>query len=316
MAAAAMTMLGSAMAQDNAVRPPAHETSYWGPYAPGYRPPQAESNYQLHIPRTETNYGAEPAALPTSEAEKLEGAIRVALFADPGSTQKESRDAMWDILSKADGIQVEKVTTETVRSEGFFDQYDVFILPGGFASRQARAIDVDAAQKISQKLKEGKGLVAVCAGGYYVVEGWDAATGALDLINAQNHDGKHWARGQQFITVQVTDAGDGESSRTIWYENGPIFKPAQMDGLPEYVSLVKYVTDLAAKDAPTGQMEGRDAVIAAPYGKGRVVAFGPHPELSPGLNHWLINAITWAAGRRGTDQDITANVVLEGAGGQ
>ena len=83
-----------------------------------------------------------------------------------------------------------------------------------------------------------------------------------------------------------------------------------MKEAPSYTPLVRYVSDFAAPGAPTGQMQGRDAVLAANFGKGRVVAFGPHPELSPGLNHWLVNAVRWVA-QEGPAAPTAASV-LEG----
>lgn len=278
------------------LRAPSPETSY-RPAGTAAMQPGA-----VAAPGVETSYGA--------SATKSRP-VRVALFADPGSTDENSREAVWAVLSAAEGIDAVKVTTATVRRPGFLDRFDVFILPGGTGGGEAAAIGVEAGQDIARRLRAGKGLVAICAGGYYVAEGWNAATSALDVINAQNHDSEHWARGEQFIAVKVLGQDDSQSSRTMWYENGPIFKPANLEGLTDYVPLVRYETDLAAKGAPKGQMTGRDAVIAAEYGRGRVVAFGPHPELSPDLNHWLINAVKWAAGQSG-DGKIDAETVLEG----
>ncbi len=251
-----------------------------------------------------------PAYSQTSKPET--SAMRVALFADPTSTDAKSREAIYKLLNGRTDLVVDKVTTETVRASDFFDHYDVFILPGGTGGGEAKAIGEVAGKAIAGKIKDGKGLIAICAGGYYVAEGWGPDTQALDIINAKNHDGDNWARGEQFISLKVVGKSDEQSSRTMWYENGPIFAPAAMDGLPDYVSLVKYESDLHAKDAPAGQMTGRDAIIAAPYGRGRIVAFGPHPELSPEVNHWLINAIKWSAGQS-DDNEISAETVLEGA---
>jgi len=113
------------------------------------------------------------------------------------------------------------------------------------------------------------------------------------------------------ISVKVVGVDDAASSRSMWYENGPIFKPSFAGESPAYVPLVKYVSDMAAPGAPTGQMAGRDAVIASNYGKGRVVAFGPHPELSQGLQHWLVNAVLWVARHKTSPEgEISAPTVL------
>lgn len=258
------------------------------------------------------------AALPVAGNETLVPAastdatstVRVALFSDPGSTDAKSREAIYRLLKEAPGIDVDKVTTEAAVARLSPENYDVFILPGGTGGGEAKAMGIEGGKRVTEFARNGKGVVAICAGGYYVTEGWGEYTGAVDIINGKNWDSSNWARGEGFIAVQTTDSDDASSSRTMWFENGPIFAPAEMAEVPAYTPLVKYVTDMAAPNAPTGMMQGRDAVVAAPFGKGRVVAFGPHPELSPDVNHWLISAVKWSA--RGDDgTSPTVATVLE-----
>lgn len=235
-----------------------------------------------------------------------ESRIRVALFADGKCTDERSREAAWNLLRQAADFEPEKVTSETVLAEDFSSRYDVMILPGGTASGQGNALGVEGGRKLTQFVQHGKGLIAICAGGYYVTLGGTTTTRELDLINAVNWDSEHWARGEDFIAVKTADTN---SSRTMWYQNGPIFAPGVADGLAKYTPLVRYETDMAAKGAPKGMMTGRDAVIAGRYGKGRVVAFGPHPELSPDINQWLVNAIRWAAGGNANDTPSFSTVL-------
>lgn len=237
--------------------------------------------------------------------------VRVALFADAKSTDERSREAAWRVLSAAPGLRVEKVTTPTVLGDGL-DAFDVLVFPGGTGNGLARALGVAGGKRVERYASEGHGVIGICAGGYLIVEGWNAETKAIQLLNAKSWDDDHWARGEQFIAVKVVGAKDGESSRTIWFENGPIFVPGALSGVPAYTPLVRYETDLAAKDAPKGMMTGRDAIVAAPFGKGRVVGFGPHSELTPDLNHWLVNAVRWAAGRTAPGEPPTASAVLDG----
>jgi len=236
--------------------------------------------------------------------------VRVALFADSVCTDAKSREAAYKVLKAADGVQVDKVSTQTICDGSLAARYDVLILPGGTGSGEAKAIGIDGGKIVTDFVKNGKGVIAICAGGYYVAEGGGTYTGTVDLINARNHDGDHWARGEGYIAVEVLGGKDGDSSRTMWFENGPIFVPGEMKDAPAYTPLVRYVSDFAAAGAPKGQMQGRDAVLAANYGEGRVVAFGPHPELSPNLNHWLVNAVRWAAEKGAAKPTVEA--VLEG----
>lgn len=240
------------------------------------------------------------------------GLVRVGLFSEAKCTDPKSREAAWKVISNAPGLAAERITTETIHSPAL-NKYDVVILPGGTANGEAKALGVDGGTTLTKFVRDGHGLIAICAGGYLVCKGWNPETRAIELVNAESFDDNngHWARGEQFISVKVVGVDDAHSSQTIWYENGPIFVPGDLAGLLPYAPLVRYVTDLSAKGAPKGMMTGRDAIIAAPLGRGRVVAFGPHPELSPDLNHWLVNAIKWAAaGDDGTSP--TAETVLEG----
>lgn len=239
--------------------------------------------------------------------------VHVALFVEHGCTDPKSFNAVEKVLTAGGGIQVDKVTSATVRTPGFFDDYDVFILPGGSGAGEARAMGTTATRELAQAVRAGKGLIGICAGGYFISEGWTTETRELDIVNVRNHDGAHWARGEAFIPVNLLTA-TGETSHTMWYENGPILAPSDMESVANYTPLARYGVDMAAKNAPTGQMIGRDAVIAAYAQRGRVVAFGPHPELSPDVNHWLVNAVRWASrASEGTAQPITAEHVLEGA---
>ena len=236
--------------------------------------------------------------------------VRVALFCDPGSTDRRSREAAWRLLEGETDFAAERITTAAVFARNLSD-CDVLVIPGGTGNGIARALGMDGCALVTRRVKEGMGCVAICAGGYLVVEGWNPETRAIELLNARSWDDEHWARGEGFIAVKLAGHNDDASSRTMWFENGPIFVPGEASGIAPYVPLVRYVTDMAAPSAPRGMMEGRDAAIAGALGKGRVVAFGPHPELSPGLNHWLPNSVRWTASK---DHSTTASatIVLEG----
>jgi glutamine amidotransferase-like uncharacterized protein len=237
--------------------------------------------------------------------------VRVGLYNDPQATDPKSREAAWRVMKASPELSVERVTRETVMSPDFAQKFDVLVLPGGTANGQARSLGADGCRRVTEYTRNGGGVIGICAGGYLIVNGWNPLTREIELLNATSWDDNNWDRGEQFISVELAgSADDSASSRTMWFENGPIYVPGESQA-NAYVPLVRYVTDLAKKGAPTGMMTGRDAVIAGSFGKGRAVAFGPHPELSEGLNHWLVNAIKWcAANDDGTS--ASADAVLEG----
>ena len=250
------------------------------------------------------------AALASAEPDSAAPKTRVALFTDPASTDRRSREAAWRLLSAEGGFAAERLTTAGVFARRLAD-CDVFVIPGGTGNGIARALGMEGCALVTRRVNEGMGCVAICAGGYLVVEGWSPETRSIELLNAKSWDDEHWARGEGFIAVKMQGRDYGESSHTMWFENGPIFVPGTISGIGAYVPLVRYVTDMAAPDAPKGMMEGRDAAIAGELGKGRAVAFGPHPEMSPGLGHWLVNSVRWA-GSSDRGSSATAETVLEG----
>jgi putative intracellular protease/amidase len=200
--------------------------------------------------------------------------IRVGLLSDPGCTDERSREAAWKALGSASDLAPHRITSAEIR-QGVLSKIDVLVFPGGTGGGQAKALGVEGGKLVTDFVTSGNGVVAICAGGYLVVKGWNPETSAIELVNALSWDGEHWARGEAFITVKALGVNDNESSRTMWFQNGPIFAPRGLKTMPEYTPLVRYVTDMAPKGGPAGMMAGRDAVIAAPFGKGRVVAFGP-----------------------------------------
>lgn len=228
--------------------------------------------------------------------------IRVGLVNDAVCTDAKSREAVWKWISTDPELEAARIETSAAR-EGKLDEWDVVIFPGGTGGGQAKALGVEGGKAVEDYVAAGHGVIAICAGGYLVAEGWNENTKAIELVNAKLWDDDHWARGEGFIDVKLA-GDDSGTTRTMWFENGPIFVPANRTDMPAYSPLVKYVTDMAAKDAPKGLMTGRDAVIAAPFGKGRVVVFGPHPELSPDLQKWLLTSIRWAAALRPAEPDV------------
>ena len=236
--------------------------------------------------------------------------VPIALFSEPTCTDERSREAAWRVLTSDPRIAAERATTTSL-ADGQLERVRVLVIPGGTASGIARSLGVDGGTTVTRFVRDGGGLIGICAGGYLVLPGWNPETRAIELLNAESWDSKNWARGEGFIAVEVPDtaSASGATSHTMWFENGPIFAPGKSDQ-PGYGALVRYVSDMAAPGAPTGMMAGRDAAIAGHFGRGRVVAFGPHPELSPGLGHWLTNAVMWAATRDDDASTPTAAAVL------
>ena len=67
--------------------------------------------------------------------------------------------------------------------------------------------------------------------------------------------------------------------------------------MPAYTPWAIYDTEVVKKGAQAGLMTGATAIAAGEYGKGHLIAIGPHPERSPGLDGVIRRAVQWAAGQ-------------------
>jgi len=257
-------------------------------------------------------------------------AIDVAVYAGGGAMEEFVAATIDAVTANTNDMTAAPIQQEDIVS-GKLNDFDVLILPAGSGNGQADSLGIDGCHAIEKYVAAGNGFVSICAGSYLAVKGWKESTSHLELLNAELWDLDNWARGEEFIEIEFAERAAEQSPqpplsraskdqplakvtvpskemaarrKTIWFENGPIFSPAADPYLPEYLSLARYVTDLHNEDQPAGMMAGKDAIIASTYGKGRVIAFGPHPEKTDGLGTLLTDAIRWVA-----DKAETENVV-------
>jgi glutamine amidotransferase-like uncharacterized protein len=234
-------------------------------------------------------FGVRPITEPLPE-------IKVALYTGKGIIEK-STSGVKNALQNCSDLRISEVNENDIVG-GKLKGCRVVIMPGGTASGEREALGAKGCRALEHFISSGGGFIGICAGAYLVPLS-DNRTGAdIQLINARLHDVEHWVRGAQTVEcLALTKKGAGTVPFSIHFENGPLFVPGNDPYLPEYVSLARYQTDLHAKDAPAGEMTGRDAIIASRFGRGRVILFSPHPEMTPGCEPMLAQAVRWAAGQ-------------------
>jgi len=219
--------------------------------------------------------------------------LRIAIYADAGAMEPYITKAA-DAATSA-GMAVSRVTAQDI-VEGVLSAQDAIVFPGGTGGGLARSLGAAASPIVREFVAGGGGVIGICAGGYLLSDGYSEDTNRLELINAGRWDSDNWARGEGFVEIQPTGSDEAKPLR-IRFENAPVFVPSKKGlDLPPYVSLATFRTDLTAEPVNRESIVGKDAIIAAPYGKGRVVLFGPHPELTPGLEQHYQNALRWVAG--------------------
>jgi glutamine amidotransferase-like uncharacterized protein len=234
-------------------------------------------------------------------AHKVTWKIRVALYVDRGVGKKTGPPALKKEIHETADIEVTVVHARDVE-EGKLASFDVLLMPGGSASREARGLEKKGRRAIREFVRAGGGYVGICAGAYLASSSYPWS---LHLVPATVADPRHWKRaphGPVKVEMEITRAGrkilgEKKARVRVKYQNGPILLPdrgAEEKGLR---ILARFRTDLTGRGGKKGLMRGAPASLAMRYGKGRVVTMSPHPEQTPGLAGLVLHAIRWAAGR-------------------
>ncbi|MAE45891.1 MAG: hypothetical protein CMJ86_03270 [Planctomycetes bacterium] len=228
--------------------------------------------------------------------------LRVAVF-DGSGTGKNSARHMRSIIATAPDCLVRPIGSHDIRA-GALDQFQVIVHPGGSGSAQAKALGESGRAAEIQFVRQGGGYLGVCAGAYLAACNYDWSLGLLD---AKVIDREHWRRGTGSIPVEWTPLGKkslGPRSTAaqslhfeIQYANGPIFLPAQEPHLKDFEPLLIYRGEVTQNGAPSGIMPGTPAIIRSTFGKGRAMAFSPHPEKTKGHHALLVNSLEWLGGK-------------------
>ena len=199
------------------------------------------------------------------------------------------------ILTKDAGFDCVTVSAEDIRA-GKLDEYKVLLVPGGSGSKQAEKLAEEGRGKIRAFVENGGGYVGICAGSYLASNDYPWSIG---LINAKAVDKKHWARGKGDVTIEFSETGNkalsfAPKTAVVNYRQGPLFAPGDKKDLPAYETLATFTTEICENGATPGAMIGTTAIARAPFGKGRVICFGPHPERPSGPNSLIVQGVLWA----------------------
>lgn len=221
--------------------------------------------------------------------------IRVGVYDNSTGTAKGPKNLRRFLVEEA-GFHCVKLTPSDIQN-GKLSDVDVLIMPGGSGSAQAKNLGEQGCKNVRDFVLAGGGYVGICAGAYLASAHY---SWSLNLINAQVVDREHWARGTGTCRLKLTPMGisslaESEEEIEVYYGQGPLLAPHDNKDLPAYETLAEYATEIAKKGAPTGVMIGTTAIARACFGDGRVICFSPHPEVSDGPNHLIIEGVKWVA---------------------
>lgn len=232
-----------------------------------------------------------------SAAEVPDKPVKVGLYLqEDNAYYRVGQDNVKAILTREAGFEITVLSAEDIRASKL-DDCQVLLVPGGSGSKQAKKLAEAGREKIRSFVAKGGGYVGICAGSYLASNDYPWSIG---LINAKAVDKKHWARGKGDVILAFPPIGKealGATADTLVvnYRQGPLFAPGESKELPAYETLATFTTEICENGATPGAMIGTTAIARAPFGQGRVICYGPHPERPGGPNGLILHGVRWAA---------------------
>lgn len=210
------------------------------------------------------------------------GRVSVGVYCDVGTGP--SSQNLLKALQKFEDVSVRKIMADDIRA-GRLADVGVLIHPGGSGGGQGRHLREDGREMIRSFIRDGGGFIGICAGAYLASADYPWS---LNVLDARVLDRKHWARGKGIVQITLTDTGremlkSEKPQLEIYYAQGPLLAPRDHPDIDDYEIIATFRTEIAKNGAPMGVMKGTTAIARGQYGRGRVVCFSPHPELTEGL---------------------------------
>lgn len=234
----------------------------------------------------------------TKQSVAIEPSIRVAVFHGNGGSSGCIIDAVESLKIDPD-MTVSTITADDILN-GKLDQLDALIIPGGSGSRQYADLGELGVEQINRFVKEqGKGIVGLCAGSYFLTSTPDYV--CMGYADFQATDIAHDERGNGTIAFELKKAGRAffpelkdRPVAYIHYYEGPVLIPVDPDNVHAEV-IGTMVSDVHLKnDAPAGMTPGKPFFLRGTAGNGRYFMAIGHPENTPGMR-WILPG--WSVGR-------------------
>jgi glutamine amidotransferase-like uncharacterized protein len=191
---------------------------------------------------------------------------------------------------------------------GKLKDIDVLIQPGGSGGNQGRQLGEEGREKIRVFVSHGGGYLGICAGSYLATADYEWS---LNILDAKVVDRAHWARGKGTVEIELSAQGkqslkNKNDRLQIHYAQGPLLAPVNNPDIPDFQTLATFKTEIALNGAPQGVMLGTTAAAEGQFGRGRVICFSPHPEMTKGIENLIqnaINSVNQSSSKNSTQQE-------------
>ena len=197
-----------------------------------------------------TSYGCNSLSQESGEVPKA------AIYAGKGAVLFEDVAYALELLD----IKYETLNERDIK-EGWLEQFDFLIVPGGYTREYMPALGGMGREAIRNFVQAGGCYIGICGGAYVAserveVSGRPEGLGIIDIRNVRKS-----STGMRKIHLRKHPMTEGLGPELeIYYQNGP-----------EIVAKGN-VEEIAAYES------GGLATVACSFGKGKVICFSPHPE--------------------------------------
>ena len=198
---------------------------------------------------------------------------------------------------------------------GALDRLDVLILPGGGGSTEYLNFGSLGAEKIRHFVRQGGGLVGICAGAYELTDTPDYA--CLRMSGAKAIDIEHDTRGLAVSMVTLTPEGkssfpelaDRDTLYIMYYE-GPVLVPDDKREIT-YTYLATMESDIHEYGVPGGVTNDKPFIITGSFGTGKTLSIIGHPENTPGMQ-WMVPRMAHMVSSRTVTEQIDPKFIDPG----
>jgi len=185
---------------------------------------------------------------------------------------------------------------------GKLDELDAVMIPGGSGSKQLNNLG-QKGQYILRDfvLKDGKGIVGICAGCYALssTENYPC----LGLSGVRVIERQHYNTGRGLVEFSLTEKGKelmpefGDANLHCQYYDGPVMGLAP--GVDDVEILAQYKYDhLQDSEKYKGKVVGQIFASRRKVGAGRVASVSGHPESTPGIRWMIPRMVRWACNKK------------------
>ena len=188
------------------------------------------------------------------------------------------------------GIDGKEISPSEICSDEL-SKFDVIIFPGGSGSKELNSLGDKGKDAILSFVKNGKGLVGICAGAYMTMstEGYPS----LQISSMKHLDRAHYNRGRGLVEFKISEKGATvfpelkDKRAFLQYYDGPVMQ-LKDSSVTTNTEFAKFVTDITPDNyAPSGIAPGNTFLYTENIGKGIIIAIAGHPESTPGMR-WMV----------------------------